>query len=191
MNEDYAPRVHVPLASDTFVEHPPDMPELVHLNDPAAYVLIDFTNTRPMTISPDVSIDVAMNKMKVLGSRLLLVTDNDGSVVGVVTANDIMGDAPLRVAESDGMKHSDVKVEMIMTHNKDIKAIEWSQVKNSKVGHIVATMHHLECCYLPVVEDGKVRGLICGSEISRHLGHDISETTMCAHSLAEIVHTFD
>jgi CBS domain containing-hemolysin-like protein len=189
MDKDYAPKAHIPLASGTIVEHPPDMPELVHMDDPAKFVFIDFTNSRPMTVSSDVSIDAAMNKMKATGSHLLLVTDDNASIIGQITACDIMGDAPVRLAGSSGINHSEVTVEMIMTPQKDIKVIEWSNLTDSKVGHIVATMHHLECCDLPVVEDGKVRGLFCASEISRHLGRDISETTMCAHSLAEMIHT--
>lgn len=195
MKEDYAPRVHVPLASGTQVEHPPDMPELIHMNDPASSVFIDFSCHQPVTVSPGVSIDIAMNKMKASDSRLLLVTDDEANVVGMVTACDIMGDAPLRAAESGGLNHCDITVKMIMTPRKDIKAIEWSQIEHSKVGHIVATMHHLECCTLPVIEEGKLRGLFCGSEISERLGvnqssHDIMNTTACAHSLAEMVHSF-
>ena len=190
MREDYSPRVHVALASGTRVEHPPDLPELVHMHDPAKTVLIDFTSCRPATIAPDASIDSAMNKIKVSGSRLLLVTDDNAAVIGMISACDIMGDAPLRVSESSGISHKEITLEMIMMRLKDIKVIEWSSAENSKVGHIVATMHHLECCSLPVVEEGKIRGLFCSNVISHCLGYDISEMTMhtCANSLAEIVH---
>jgi CBS domain-containing protein len=190
MREDYSPRVHVALASGTRVEHPPDLPELVHIHDPAKTVLIDFASCRPATIAPDASIDSALNKIKVSGSRLLLVTDENAAVIGMISSCDIMGDAPLRVSESSGISHSDITVEMIMMPLKEIKAIEWSSAKNSKVGHIIATMHQLECCSLPVVADGKLRGLFCSNVISDCLGYDISQRTMhtCANSLAEIVH---
>jgi signal-transduction protein with cAMP-binding, CBS, and nucleotidyltransferase domain len=196
MSDDYAPRVHVQLASGMQVEHPHNMPELVYMSDPASYVFIDFTSYQPLAVSPESSIDTALNKMKVSGNRLLLVIDDDATVVGLVTACDIMGDAPLRVAESGRLNHNEVTVGMIMTQRKDLKAIEWSQVEHSKVGHIVATMHHLECCTLPVVEDGKLRGMFCGSEISERLGsermgYDITDSTACAHSLAEMVHSFN
>jgi len=189
MSGDYAPRVCIPFASGTLVEHPPEMPELVHMDDPATYVMTDFFRNRPMTISPDVAIDSAMNKLKIAGSHLLLVTDDDDTVVGQITSCDIMGDAPVRLATDSGMKHSEITVKMIMTPLEDLQVIEWSHIKSAKVGHILATMHQLEVCFLPVVQDGRVRGLFAASEISMHLGHDVTETILCAHTLAEIVHT--
>ena len=189
MKDDYAPRVCVSLAEGTLVEHPPDMPELVHMHDPATYVFTDFTHNRPVVIAPDVSIDVAMNKMKSSGVGLLLVIDQAGAVIGEITIADILGDVPVRMAQESGMDHSEIVVDMVMTPRKDIKVLEWSHMKDGKVGHIVATLHQLECCHLLVVEDDRVRGLFAVSEISRHLGHDVSETACAAHSLAEIVHT--
>jgi len=189
MKDDYTVRVYETLASGTRVEHPHNMPELVHMNDPATFVFTDFNYNRPAVVTADVSIDVAMNKMKVLAIRLLLVVDETGSVIGKITARDIMGDAPVRLAQTTGKDHSEIMVDMIMTPRKDIKVVEWSHIKDAKIGHIVATMHHLECYHLPVVEDGRIRGLFSVRDISRHLGHDVSENTMCAHSLAELVHT--
>jgi signal-transduction protein with cAMP-binding, CBS, and nucleotidyltransferase domain len=190
MNENYAPRTYTSLPQGTRVEHPPEMPESVYLDDPAMFVLIDFTRRRPVTVSSGCSIDVAMNKMVASGSHQLLVVSDDASFVGIVSACDIMGDAPVRVAQSNGIRHSEITVEMIMTPQKDIKAIDWQYVEQSKVGHIVATMHHLESCYLPVVEDGKLRGMFCANDMSTHIGYDIQASMICkcADSFSEIVY---
>ena len=144
MKDDYAPRICVSLAEGTLVGHPPDMPELVHMHDPATYVFTDFTHNRPVVIAPDVSIDVAMNKMKSSGVGLLLVIDQAGAVIGEITIADILGDVPVRMAQESGMDHSEIVVDMVMTPRKDIKVLEWSHMKDGKVGHIVATLHQLE-----------------------------------------------
>jgi CBS domain-containing protein len=191
MKEEYAARIYQALASGTRVEHPPEMPELVHMDDPATYVFTDFNYNRPATIAPETSIDAAMNKMKLLAVRHLLVVDDTGVVTGQITASDIMGDAPVRLAKRHGRSHKDITVEMIMTPRKNIMVVDWHHIKGAWVGHIVATMHQLECYHLPVVEDGKIRGIFSARQISRHLGFEVSENTRCAHSLAEIVHALD
>ena len=191
MKEEYTARIYYPLASGIRVDHPPEMPELVHMDDPATYVFTDFNYNRPAVTAPDVTIDAAMNKMKLLAVRLLLVVDKNGVVIGQISARDIMGDAPVKLAQTSGRSHRDITVEMIMTPQEDIMAVDWHHLKGATIGHIVATMHELECYHLPVVEDGRIRGLFSVREISRHLGFDVSENTMCAHSLAEIVHILD
>jgi len=40
-----------------------------------------------------------------------------------------------------------------------------------------------------VVDDGQLHGIFSMSEISKHMGHNESEPLVCAHSLAELVHT--
>jgi CBS domain-containing protein len=189
MKHHYTSRIHEFLGAGTRVEHPPEMPELVHLDDPAISVFTDFNYNRPPLVSPEVSIDAALNKMKLLAVRLLLVVDDDGIVIGQIMARDIMGDAPVRLAKANGRSHNEMTVAMLMTPRQDIKVVDWSHVKDAKIGHIVATMHELECYHLPVTENGRVRGIFSVMDISRHLGFDVSENTMCAHSLAEIVHT--
>ncbi len=46
MKDDYTSRVHKTLATGTYVEHPPDIPELVYMHDPAEFVFIDFKNRK-------------------------------------------------------------------------------------------------------------------------------------------------
>ena len=115
--------------------------------------------------------------------------DDTGVVIGQITASDIPGDVPIRLAQTTGKDHSEIMVDMIITPQKDIMVLEWSHIKDAKIGHIAATMHSLECCHLPVIENGRIRGLFSARNISWHLGHDVSENTLCAHSLAEIVQT--
>jgi CBS domain-containing protein len=196
MNPKETHRTYAPLERGEFVESPVEMPELVSLDDPASHVFTDFTHKMPVMISPHVSIDSALNRMKTSGVRLLLVVSDTeaahdercATVIGQITACDIMGDIPIKIARSSGLKHSEITVNMMMTPREDIQVVEWSHIKAAKVGHVVATMHHRDGCHILVTEQGMIRGIFSMNEISRKLGHDETGPAMCASSLAELVH---
>jgi CBS-domain-containing membrane protein len=189
MKDDYAPRVCVPLQSETTVESPSEMPELVHMNEPAMLVFTDFTRVKPVTTAADAPIDLALKAMKTAGIRLLLVTDDNDTVIGQITADEILGDEPIRLQQTGRMDRSEILVSAVMTPLAEIRVMEWSHMKDAKVGHIVATLHQMERGHLLVVEGSRVRGLFSASQITRQTGREVMETALPAHSFAEIVHT--
>jgi predicted transcriptional regulator len=189
MKDDYAPRVCIPLQAGTTIESPPEMPELVHMNESAMQVFIDYSRIKPEVTATDVSIDIAHAMMRESGVCLLLVTDELGAVVGVLTGDECFGDIPVKLAQSSHINHSKILVGMVMTPLSDIKVMEWSHMKDACVGHIVATLHQLESPYLLVVDHGKIRGVFAASQIAKQIGHEVTEDALPAHSLAEIVHT--
>ena len=117
------------------------------------------------------------------------MVDDAGIVTGQSPLVTYLMMYPCDLAQTTGKAHSEIVVDMIMTPQKDITVLAWSHIKDTKISHIVATMYSLKCCNLPVVENGRIRGLFSARSISWHLGHDVSENTLCAHSLAEIVQT--
>lgn len=193
-----AQRHYAPLLTEAFIECPIHTMELVHMDDRATFVFTDFTHNRPAIISSDLSIDAALDKMKRSREHLLLViddvnTDSDtgrqsAAVIGQITACDIHGEVPVRIARETGIQHDDITVKMVMTPRRDIQVVDWVYIISAKVGHILATMHARECCHILVVEEGTLRGIFSMSEISRHLDHVDTEPEFCAHSLAELVH---
>ena len=189
MKDDYAPRICVPLQTDTTLESPSELPELVHMNEPAMLVFTDFSLIKPVTTSADAPIDFALETMKKAGVRLLLVTDDDGAVIGQVGADEILGDEPIRLQQTGRMDRSDIMVSAVMTPFADIRVMEWPHMKGAKVGHIVATLHQMERAHLLVVEGSRVRGLFSASQITKQTGQEVMETALPAHSFAEIVHT--
>ena len=189
MEPAYAPRTCVPLEANLPVERPQDPPELVHLHDSAMQVFTDFASVYPVTVSADTTIDHALEKMKRRRVRLLIVVNQQHRVIGLVSADQIMGDGPVRLAEGYRMDHSQIRVAMLMQPQKAIKVLELSHLRDARVGHIVATLHDLEQKYVLVVDDGAVCGLFSANQISRQLGRNILEDEAPAHSLAEMVHT--
>ena len=189
MKFDYTPRDYIALAENLAIDHPQEPPELVHYHDSAMAVFTDFSRVRPVTVTPDIAIDTALEMMKNAGVRLLLVTDTDGHMIGLISADRIMGDRPVRLAKDRGIDRGDITVEMVMQPQSHVKVLERSHLRDARVGHIVATLTQLEQKHMLVVDHGKVSGLFSATQISRQLGSNILQAEMPAHSLAEMLHT--
>ena len=189
MKDEFAPRITNTLPPNTMVTHPVELPELVHFDDPATTVFTDFTREHPVTIKPDVSIDHALEQMKYSGICVLLVLDEDNRLLGEIIADDIMGDKPVRLAESTGMDHSEITVKMMMIPREEVRVLEMKHLCDACVGHIIATLHAIESRYVLVIENGSIRGLYAAGQISRQLGRNIMDEEVSAHSFAEMVHS--
>lgn len=193
MTEFYQTRGVVTLEEGVNFERPPRPPELVHLDNPAGDVLTDFRRTWPETVSPGTAIDRALDRMKVAGVRLLLVTDEAESVLGIVTSYDIQGELPITLVEAARATRVDITVEQVMTPRQDVRALDMLSVRDAQVGHVVATLKALEVRHLLVVEhrdpDGpqQIRGLFSASQIRRQLGWDGWDNVPVPHNLAEMI----
>lgn len=188
MKDEFAPRITITLPANTRVTYPVELPELVHFDDPATTVFTDFTKEHPVTVRPDASIDRALEQMKHSGICVLLVLDEDQRLLGEIIADDIMGDKPVRFAESTGKNHSEITVEMMMIPREEVRVLEIEHLRGARVGHIVATLHALESRYVLVIENGSICGIFAAGPISRQLGRNIMDEELPAHSFAEIVH---
>ena len=194
MSQNYVSISHVPLAHGSPIVRPREIPGRVRLDSPATEVMTDFEVVWAVTTSPDVSVDVALETMKREGVRLLLVTGDDDTVIGLVTATDILGDKPIRIARESGAPRAGVTVGQIMTPQSAISVLNMVNVRNAQVGHVVATLQALERQHLLVVDvdeksaGHRVRGLFSSSQVSKQLGRSVTEVMNAAHSLAEMQH---
>lgn len=189
MQSAYTPRDCISLQANLPVEKPEEPPELVHFHDSAMLVFTDFSRVFPVTVTADRPIDDALQDMKNSGVRLLIVVNNKHRIIGLISADQIMGNDPVRLAEDRQLDHSQITVEMLMQPQKAIQVLEMSHLRDARVGHIVATLHSLEQKHLLVVDAGVVSGLFSASQVSRQLGRNILEEEVPAHSLAEMVHS--
>jgi CBS domain-containing protein len=121
------------------------------------------------------------------GVRLLFVLERDSGIVGVITATDILGEKPLRFAQSHGVTHAEIVVSDVMTPASMLEAIPVQDVAQMRVGHIVATHKAVRRQHLMVVEDNgrRVRGLFSLSQVARQLGIPL-QTTQVAQTFADI-----
>ncbi len=193
MTDDYAVLTRVALGAGIPCRTPDGL-TLVHADDPAISVITDFTRVTPVTIEPGLSIDLAMRKMKEAGVRLLLVTDREDNIAGIVSAWDIQGEQPLRLSQDKGIAHADIRVQMLMTPLDKVMAMDMITVRDARVGNIINSLRNNECKYALVIETDRIsgaqviRGLFSISYISKLMGHDVMDVEFAAHSLAEVQH---
>lgn len=194
MRRDFAPLSRIGLRPRTSFVHPPRPPELIHLDSPALTVMTDFRLVHAVTVAPSVPIDEALAKMKTAGVRLLLVVGEANEIIGLITANDIMGERPIKILEETRVQRAAITVQTIMTPQAEILVLNMLSVRNAQVGHIIETLRALERQHVLVVEvdeatmEQRVVGMFSTSQISKLLGSDVSEEVPPAHSLAEMLH---
>ena len=194
MKGEYAALSYIQLQPQTAYTHPPEPPRYVYLDSPALDVMTDFNVVYPVTVKAEVSIDDALEYMKTSGVRLLLVTDETELIVGLITAKDIQGEKPVKVAEASRISRAQITVGMIMTSQQDVMAFNVISVRNAQVGHIVETLNQLERQHMLVVEVDQVAkrqvllGLFSTSQINKQLHRDVARHQGAANSLAEMVH---
>lgn len=188
MHSTYAPRAHVTLMAGTrcaATQH-------TTLDSPALGLMTDFRVVRAVTIEPEVRLDAALAKMRSSSVRLLLVADM-GRVLGLISAFDILGEKPLRYAQSTGTRREAITVSMIMTAQPDIEALDLRSVRDARIGHIIATLKQIERHHVLVVETDPVsgvqtiRGVFSLSQLAKQLGYSLGNPEEAAHSFAEIV----
>lgn len=143
---------------------------------PALAVVTDFHKVLALTVSPDRHIDDALRDMIVGGVRSLLVTQ-DGRVVGLVTAADILGERPIQFLQDptcDGTpcRHSDIHVRDIMTPRDQLKTIDFDEIRTRTIGDVAGEFRGSSLTHVLVMQsvdsqDAEVRGILSRSRIAR------------------------
>ena len=130
--------------------------------------------------------------MKTRGVRLLLVTGENDEIIGPVTAKDIQGEKPIKIAQASRTPHSQIAVDAVMTPQSSIEVLNMLSVRNAQVGHIVTTLqplarqHALVVEVDPVTKAQCVRGIFSTSQIGKQLGVNAAEVVTRDSTLAEI-----
>lgn len=180
----------IPLLEEHVTLPSQQLAELVHLDDPAWTVMVDFTQEPPHTISPDVSIDHALMEMKLKDVHLLLVTDKNHQIVGLIASEDILGEKPITLIQQRRIERAQVLVKMVMVPLQNIVAFNIETIERARVGNIVTTLKNLCAHYaLAIKTDGSkqaVRGIFNTSQISKQLHVEINNAITKAHSVSEL-----
>jgi hypothetical protein len=167
----------------------PDPPKTVTLDSDALEVMTDLKQIYAAVIETQIGMDAAKQYMIQRGVRLLFALNHDRSLAGLVTANDIQGEKPMRLVQERGTKHDEIRVMDIMTPLDRLEAMPMEEVRHSKVGHILASLKGAGRQHALVTEmEGSrtmVRGLFSLSQIARQLGISV-QTSEIAKSFAEI-----
>ncbi len=186
MTREYAPLTLAGLAGAARLPEAQPLAR-VGLDDPAFSVMTDLREVPAASIAPERGILEANAAMIERGVRLLFVLDAAKSIVGVITATDLLGEKPVRFMQERGVKQGEILVADIMTPAAMLEAIDMQDVAQMRVGHIVATLKAVGRQHLMASEDGgrRVRGLFSASRVARQLGVEVS-TPHVAQTFAEI-----
>jgi CBS-domain-containing membrane protein len=191
MLREYAPLAFSPLEPGCGFASPTQaLPERVMLDGPAIDVMTDFHSVNAVVIQSNDTAVEANKRMIQRSVRLLLVIDHARKVTGIITATDTLGEKPMRVVAERRCTREEVLVHEIMTPQSRLEVLDIADVRNAKVGHVVATLKRVGRQHATVVEYDRhgaqtVRGLFSISQIGRQLGVAI-QTTEVAGTFSEI-----
>lgn len=165
------------------------LPERVGLENPALDVMTDFRRVTAFIATPGDTIQQAEERMVRRKVRLLFVMDSMDRVAGLVTSTDIHGEKPMQVVHSRGIRRDEVLVADIMTPVDRLEAVDFDDLSNARVGHVLETLKARGRQHALVIENANgqklVRGLLSLSQLSKQLGVFV-ETAEVAHTFTEI-----
>ena len=154
--------------------------EQVNLSDSALAVMTDLSKVSLVVARPNAAMDSANAKMIRYGVRMLLVLDSNDHLAGLLTANDILGEKPMRFLQNMGGTHADIMVRDLMTPQRELEVMNIEDVKTAEVGQIVATLKKSGRQHGLVVADGAdgkqtVCGIFSVTQIARQLGLNVTQ----------------
>jgi CBS-domain-containing membrane protein len=162
----------------------------VTLDSPATLVMTDLTRVAAAVCSAQDTMDQAHAFMIQRGVRMLIAVDDEQVLAGIVTANDVLGEKPVAVAQERRIHHGDILVADIMTRADRLEAFDMQAVQSARVGQVVTSLQHARRHHALVVQkaaDGRheVRGIFSLTQIARQLGMALTLPAE-AKSFAEI-----
>jgi signal-transduction protein with cAMP-binding, CBS, and nucleotidyltransferase domain len=160
--------------------------------------MTDLARVSPATIRPQAPLEGANQFMISRGVRLLLVVDVRDTVLGVLTATDVLGEKALRVAVERGIRRDELTAGDLMTPAEAVGVIALRDVEGARVGHVLETLRRAGRQHALVVEEtaaaegapatrrALVRGIFSVSQLARQLGLLLPQAGEVARTFAEI-----
>ena len=180
------------LPRDARILQPPRVrADKVTSESPALAVMTDLRKMRVITINPETPLNAALMVMINAKVRLLIAIDRAGVIVGLVSAQDVMGEKPLRVANDNRIHRDAVTVQQIMTRSSDVRPLNIGDVEHASVSDIVMHLIESHKQHALVVERGESAafhacGIFSATQIGRQLGEDINVSDGLAQSFSEL-----
>lgn len=147
-------------------------PWFVHSDDAAVSVMTDFRERASITISETTPIDVALENMKHAGVRCAFVTNALRRVIGLITAYDIVGEAPIRFMQLVGVQRTGVLVSDVMVKLENWRVLELRDLEKMTVGSLCNMFELTKLTHIPVMESNagaasELRGLLSAAKLRR------------------------
>ena len=170
----------------------PPVRSRVSANSPALEAMTDFRRLAPATISRRASLDEAKSVMAICKVHYLLVGDEQGELLGIVTEGSTRGDRPLAAAHALGVRPGELVVgDVMINKHDDAEVMHLKDVAGASVGNVVATLKALGKPHCLVVEhDENDNHVLCGvfllPEVERQMGLE-PQTEAIANTFSQVV----
>lgn len=167
------------------------LPDKVTMKDPAIDVMTDLRRVKAITVEPGLSIDAALQKMRMAEVRSLVVVDVATTVIGLITVRDITGEKPINYTSLERVPRREIHVEDVMTPQHQIEVLSMEDVYRCRVGDIVRTLREAGRQHALVLDRDAatrrpvVRGIFSITQIGNQLGVVI-EASGRVQSFAEV-----
>ena len=147
------------------------LPELVHLDDPATDAMWDFNTERLQTVPDNLLLSGAIKELEMTRSHHLLVVDKNGqSLLGILNGSDLLGEKPIKWLQETGNDRNTLKARMLMTPIANATIISAAHIDTAKVGNIVHTFQDSKKPYIIVLnDDNTVRGIFSFAYLKKQL----------------------
>ena len=191
----YRPLRQANKAGVTYRLQAPTRELRVQANSPATDVMTDLSRVEAVTTTADATVDGAHQVMIERSVRALFVVDEARIVLGIVTANDILGERPIQIAQTRGVRHAEVLVREVMTPADLLEVMDLQDVLQVRVGDIVETLKRSGRQHAVVIESASgesssatctLRGIFSLTQIARQLGLPPQIGRSVARTFAEI-----
>lgn len=165
---------------DTITIQNYELPEIVHLDDPAYSVMHDYSKKTPITIDHQENIDSAFHDMRIHNLHIMLVVKDNNQAIGIISSEDIQGEKPIKIIQNRRIQREAIKVTMIMTPISQLIKVNFEDIQHNRVGNVITTLKEYNNHYAAVISKDPsnnsdiLRGLFDLSQICRQLHKDIS-----------------
>ena len=180
IEQDFRPLAFYKLESSINYFRPrQDLPDRVRITDPAVDVMTDLSRVSTMMVTLTTPLNQALELMIKGGVRMLLVTEADGKVDGLITSRDIHGDKVQTILKKTGGTQKDLLVGDIMTLKNKMQVLKMVEVLPAKVGDMIASLKAVDRQHAVVVDTDPytgelaVRGIFSLAQIARQLGINV------------------
>lgn len=137
------------------LEQAPHLPRVTRSAEPhhpALSLLTDLHQSPCVVASERDGVAQTVHLMMRAGVRMVFVAGADGSLVGMVTAEDIQGERPVVRASSQHIAMSELTLADVMVPVGSWDAVDLTQVRTARLGDIAETLHENNLHYLLVTQ---------------------------------------
>jgi CBS domain-containing protein len=179
------------IQAHTPIHHPEAQDHLITLDSPALNLLTDFKSAPVETTHPETLVTQALNEMKAAKTKSLIVVNDEGEFLGLVSLKDLQGVRAARMAQSHGISPVELTIAEVMSPAEKLEAIEFKILINARVGHIAKILHEHDLQHLLVIDHdeigtSRIRGIFSANRIARQLGIDTPLGTLSSHTMGDM-----